>query len=183
MKKTLIMLSILTFMASSCKQTALKDGETYVIWEQTTLHETFLDENGFEVCQTSTYSYADYKFIKSLPKPVKTIIACYSASDETILMVNTPQGLHTLSQALGNFATLDEARQTLSKNWSGEKPFWIRYPVTLKLKKMNQSYFFEVYEPPHQKETMLDIHYIRHYTDEFIIEKCEKITYQGSTHN
>jgi len=170
MQKTLIMLSFLTFITGSCKQTTLKDGETYSIWE--TAHRSFNDENGFEVSETSLH--IDFKFIKLLPTPVKTIIAYYS-----ILPPNKrPIGYERdLAQALGAFATLEEAQQTLLKNWSNLEPALNYFPATLRLKKTKQSYFFEVYGA----YGFVNDVYVHGYIYEFIIDKNGKITCQGAT--
>lgn len=160
------MLSFLTFIANSCKQTTLKDNETYSIWE--TMHYSFNDENGDEASDTSMKIY--YGFIKSLPIPVKSIIAHFS-----IFISN--EYAHDLAQALGNFATLEEARQTLLKNWSEVEPILKGCPTTLRMKKMSQSFFFDVYGA----YGFVNDVYVHGYTYEFIIDKNEKITFQGAT--
>ena len=58
--------------------------------------------------------HVNYEFIQSLPAPAKNIIARYSAFlppylDEAIEL--------NFAQALGGFTSLEEARQTLLKDW------------------------------------------------------------------
>jgi hypothetical protein len=53
----------------------------------------------------------------------------------------------TLARALGDFATLKEAQETLLKNWNGEEIVLkdykdLPFPADLRLNKKKQSYFF-----------------------------------------
>jgi len=83
---------------------------TYFVWSTLNLMRT----NGTE----QWYFAPNYGLIQSLPTPVKTIIARYTMFIPDYLLAGKTES--KLARALGNFATLKEAQQTLLKNWNGE---------------------------------------------------------------
>ena len=122
-------------MLTSCKRTTIKDGETYDLWAE--MHSSIVDENGFEASRTSMFVNCD--LIKSLPTPAKTIIVRYSV----FMPHYYSQEREHLAKALGNFATLEEAQQTLLKNWNCEEIVFNDNEVNnLRLQKTKQSLYF-----------------------------------------
>ncbi|MCL1938606.1 MAG: hypothetical protein FWF52_09460 [Candidatus Azobacteroides sp.] len=106
-----------------------------------------------------------YDLIELMPMPIKTIIARYTAFLPSYLLDE-----HTeleFAQALGGFSTLEEARNVLLKDWSGED-LGVRsyFPASLIMKKTKESLFFEYCAMYGDK-----------ITDEFKISESGKISY------
>ena len=103
--------------------------------------------------------------IAQMPAPVKVIIARYTAFLPDYLLDEETELI--IAQALGDFSTLQEARQTLLKDWTGEDlvipnsalPFFLKLKMTENLLFVERSGV-----------------YGRTITDEFIIDENEKIT-------
>ena len=163
MKKAITFILTAICTLTNCKQATIKDGETYDLWAE--MHESFNDENGFEICRNSLYVNTD--LIKSLPTPVKTIIARYSV----FMPNNYNDEPKLLAQALGNFATLEEAQQILLKDWNCEEIVFNDGEVNnLRLKQEQQSFSFTTNESWHTS-----------YTTRFYIEADGTILCQVTT--
>ena len=152
MRNTIILLSVFTLIA--CGNSAvIKDDKTYQIWQVMTIY----DNDGMTI---KSYSLSvDTTLVKSLPMSVRTIVARYSMflpdyftelreNGLIILDVGTwKNDKLTLARALGDFATLQEAQETLLKNWNGEEIVLkdykdLPFPADLRVNKQKKSYFF-----------------------------------------
>ena len=139
--------------------------------------ETIQDTTNYTVWTTYNVHYDDgerYSFrpnnelIQSLPVSVKTIIARYTMFLPDYLFEEEEETVLNLAQALGDFDTLEEAQQTLLKDWKGENiVMFSGFPAYLEFKETEQSLFFE-YGAMYGRERV---------ADEFKIDKNGRITY------
>jgi len=154
---------VLWIMASSGQtkhsktMATLSNDEEFTIWTTLNVHNIDgTEHHEFDV---------SYKFIELMPIPIKTIIARYTAFIPTYLLDEDTE--LKLAQALGDFSTLKEARNTLLKDWTGSG-LTVPHGITafLRVKETEESLFFE-------HSAM----YGNKITDEFNISKNGKITY------
>lgn len=73
----------------------------------------------------------NYHIVEALSINEKKIVAYYSAFLYPSLLEESKD--RELAQALGNFSTLEEARQALIKNWTAEIPKCMPYTLKIKL--------------------------------------------------
>ena len=141
-KKLIICLATISFCISSCGgQIKHSDMETiqndtnYTIWTTYNMH--FDDGERYSLSPNN-------ELILSLPVSVKTIIARYTMFLPDYLFEKEEETALYLARALGNFDTLEEAQQTLLKDWKGENiVMFSGFPAYLEFKETEQSLFFE----------------------------------------
>jgi len=154
MKQNKLLLSVyLTLISVLCDaQTGnnntnmLENEKTYNIW--TTYHLIF------DKSEADELEIENYEFVKSLPQAAKVIIARYSV----LVRDWDKETSHNLAQALGDFATLENAQNSLLAGWD-DKQFADRgytvYPSSLQMRKTDKSLFFE-YPSAWRNENIVD---------------------------
>ena len=147
-------MATITFFTSSCGgQIKHSDMETiqndtnYTIWTTYNMH--FDDGERYSLSPNN-------ELILSLPVSVKTIIARYTMFLPDYLFEKEEETALYLARALGNFDTLEEAQQTLLKDWKGENiVMFSGFPAYLEFKETEQSLFFE-YGAMYGRERVVD---------------------------
>jgi hypothetical protein len=135
---------------------SLKNGETYTVWS--TLHLILLDDTEKDELEINK------ELIQSLPQPVKAIIVRYAALIPDYILLEQESAL---AQALGGFATLKEAQETLLKTWnSDELTILSGYPAVLQCRETADALFFE-HKSMYGRESI---------TDKFQIDRAGHIT-------
>ena len=137
--------------------TTILNDTTYTVWSTFNLYLT----DG-----TERYDFnSSNEFIAQLPVPVKTIIARYTAFLPNYLLDKKTE--LSFAKALGDFSTLEEARQALLKDWTGEDLVILSgFPSYLGLKETKETLFVE-YAAMYSEKI----------TDEFKIDENGHITY------
>lgn len=133
----------------------LENNKTYTVWE--TLH-TFSDEG------ESDDLLPDNELIKSLPQPIKVIIAYYSTLIPDYMWNDDTS--NAFAAALGDFPSLYHAQSKLLKGHNIRTAFSKGTPVSLDVKRVDDAIFFTCHRGWNNSVT-----------DEFRISKNGVITY------
>jgi len=119
-----------------CDMETIQNDTTYTVW--TTYIYEGIDDNGNYTNWSKLHVNPD--LVQSLPISAKIVIAYYSTFIDFGLDKKAELGF---AQALGDFSTLEEAQQTLLKNWKEKNNSIKGHIYTLKLRRAKQSLFFE----------------------------------------
>ena len=136
----------------------IQDNINYTVWTTYNLH--FDDGERYSLSPNN-------ELILSLPVSVKAIIARYTMFLPDYLFEKEEETALHLARALGDFNTLEEAQQTLLKDWKGENiVMFSGFPGTLEFRETEHSLFFEYGTMYHGRERV---------TDEFKVDKDGRI--------
>jgi len=130
----------------SCDMETIQNDTTYTVW--TTYIYEGKDTNGNYTNWSKLHVNPD--LVQSLPISAKIVIAYYSTFIDFGL---DKKAELDLAQALGEFTTLEEAQQTLLKNWKGKNNSIKGHIYTLNLRRTKQSFFFEYSVDYNEKKT------------------------------